>query len=70
MSTRIGALWKKTDTEGATYLTGNLKTEAGICIPAHASVQVSLRANKEKQDGDKRPDYYIEAWESKEASNG
>ncbi len=68
MSTRIGARWKKKDNEGASYLTGNLKTEAGICIPAHNSVQVSLRANKDKVDGDNRPDFYIEAWESKEGA--
>lgn len=66
MSTRIGALWNKTDNEGAAYLTGNIGTEAGICIPAHVKAQVSLRANKDKQAGDNRPDYYIEAWESKE----
>lgn len=66
MGTRIGALWTKVDNEGAKYLTGNIKTEAGICIPAHSSVQVSLRANAEKQAGDKRPDFYIEAWEAKE----
>ena len=66
MGTRIGALWTKVDNEGAKYLTGNIKTEAGICIPAHQSVQVSLRKNAEKTDGDKRPDFYIEAWEAKE----
>lgn len=68
MGTRIGALWKKTDAEGASYLTGRVGTEAGICIPAHSSVQVSLRANTDKK-GEKSPDYYIEAWETKEAQS-
>ncbi len=68
MSTRIGALWTKTDGEGARYLTGNIKTDVGICIPAHSQVQVSLRKNDKKVEGDKQPDFWIEAWESKEAT--
>ncbi len=67
MGTRIGVLWKKLDKEGAAYLTGVISTEAGICIPAHAKVQVSLRANKEKK-GEKSPDFFVEAWEAKEQS--
>ena len=66
MGTRIGVLWKKVDKEGAAYLTGNISTEAGICIPAHAKVMVSLRKNDQKKEGDNRPDFFIEAWEPKE----
>jgi uncharacterized protein (DUF736 family) len=66
MGTRIGVLWRKVDKEGAAYLTGNIGTEAGLCIPAHVKVQVSLRKNDQKKEGDNRPDFFIEAWEPKE----
>ena len=68
MGTRIGVLWKKVDGEGAAYLTGNIGTEAGLCIPAHVRVQVSLRKNDQKKEGDKRPDFFIEAWEPREGA--
>lgn len=68
MSTRIGALWKKIDNEGNAYLTGNIKTECGICVPAHSQMQVSLRKNDKKVEGDNRPDFHIEAWEGKAES--
>ena len=61
MGTRIGALWRK-ERDGKAYLTGNIGTEAGICIPAHVKVQVSLRANEDKKS-EKAPDFFIEAWE-------
>jgi len=66
MGTRIGVLWRKVDKEGVAYLTGNIGTEAGLCIPAHSKVMVSLRKNDQKKEGDNRPDFFIEAWEPKE----
>lgn len=69
MGTRIGVLWRK-EKEGTAYLTGHLSVESGICIPPNARVQVTLRKNDQKKEGDKRPDFFIEAWEPREQTGG
>ena len=63
MGQRIAALWKK-QKEGDVSITGTIETATGINIPANShDTGVSLVKNKDKVEGDNKPDYYIELWE-------
>jgi uncharacterized protein (DUF736 family) len=64
MSTRIGALWRGKDKEtGAEYISGTLECDTGLNIPAgYRQVKVKVVPNAKKTEGDKLPDFYLEAY--------
>lgn len=65
---RIGSLWIH-DKDKKKVISGEIASDIGINLNSGQRLICKLVKNDKKQQGDKYPDFYIEAWLPKDKPN-